>query len=100
MKVDAKTILCKKCLTDALFPDGEMISHIEEYVASLPPEVRVSNEIYEARLHACASCEHLVNLTCRLCGCFVQARCAKKKQNCPIPGNPKWIQETEESESN
>ena len=31
----------------------------------------------------CRTCDDLHNGTCALCGCYVEARAAKKRQGCP-----------------
>ena len=44
---------------------------------------------YAARLNICRTCDDLHSGTCALCGCYVEARAAKKRQGCPkVP--EKW----------
>lgn len=90
-----KEILCRKCLNEQL-PEGELIDYLDSYVQSLPDDVRTDEETYHYRLSMCADCSNRYEATCRLCGCYCQARAAKKLQRCPIPDHPKW---TEQSES-
>lgn len=57
---------------------------IAEYVASLDESVRTPEDAYRARLAICEGCDQLLSGTCRLCGCYVETRAAKKGQNCPM----------------
>lgn len=60
-----------------------------EYVASLPDDERAGEAVYAARLETCKACESLRDGTCVLCGCYVEARAAKRGQRCPnVPA--KW----------
>lgn len=71
---------CRRCL---LFEhNAELALTIREYVEALPDELRVSEDIYQNRLHCCRRCENLINGMCSLCGCFVEARAAKKFTHC------------------
>ncbi len=90
----AKEILCRKCL-DAALPEGELIDYLDSYVSQLPDDIRAGEETYLARLSLCAGCEYRSDATCCLCGCYCQARAAKKALRCPIPKAPKWIEQTE-----
>lgn len=85
-------ILCRLCL-DMRVPEGELIAYLDKYVSELPDGVRVSDGVYKARLNACADCPERIDATCRLCGCYVQARAAKKRARCPIPGSPRWTED-------
>lgn len=74
-----------RCLLGESFP--EMQRSIAEYVSLLPEEQKAAPEVYAARLAVCRQCEHLRDGTCALCGCYVEARAAKKNMNCPdVPG--------------
>lgn len=70
-----------RCLLADNWP--ELHRTVAEYVALLPEEQRVSGDIYQARLAVCGQCPHLRDGTCALCGCYVEARAAKKGQKCP-----------------
>ncbi len=89
MTYDARPHLCRRCL-DMRVPEGELIEYLDRYVSELPDDVRADAKTYSERLEMCSECEYLSSATCRLCGCYVQARCAKKKQKCPIPYKPRW----------
>ncbi len=72
-----------RCL---LFEAGEkdMARTVAEYVASLDDAIRTPEDVYRARLDVCQNCPELMNGTCRLCGCYVETRAAKKGQQCPM----------------
>ncbi len=72
-----------RCL---LFEAGQrdMARAVAEYVASLDESVRAGDADYHARLAICRDCDQLMNGTCRLCGCYVETRAAKKGQRCPM----------------
>ena len=61
-----------------------MARTIAEYVASLDESIRASDADYRARLDICQACTELLNGTCRLCGCYVETRAAKKGMGCPM----------------
>lgn len=72
---------------------ADMAKLVREYVASLPEDEKADEAHYSARLNICRSCDDLHSGTCALCGCYVEARAAKRKQQCPaVP--PKWDAET------
>ncbi len=77
-----------RCL---LFEAGQrdMARTVAEYVAGLDESVRTSEQDYQARLVICRACPELMNGTCRLCGCYVETRAAKKGQKCPMVP-PRW----------
>ena len=78
---------CRCLLKEA--GEAEMAASIAEYVALLDEAVRTPEAAYQARLAVCRDCPELLNGTCRLCGCYVEARAAKKAQQCPM-APPRW----------
>jgi len=70
----------------------DMARLVAEYIATLPEESRVSDEIYRARLALCEGCEALHSGTCARCGCYVEARAAKRSLSCP-DAPPRWTAE-------
>ncbi len=72
-----------RCL---LFEAGEedMARTIAEYVAGLDDSIRAGEGDYRARLAICRECPELMNGTCRLCGCYVETRAARKGMQCPM----------------
>ena len=61
-----------------------MARTVAEYVASLDENIRTPEDAYRARLALCQECPELMNGTCRLCGCYVETRAAKRGQKCPM----------------
>lgn len=57
-------------------------------------DVFVSDEIKNARLDACKSCENLImtlgKIRCGVCGCFMAGKAAMREMNCPHPEGSKW----------
>ena len=78
---------CRCLLAEA--GEADMARVIAEYVASLDESVRTPEETYRARLALCQECPELMNGTCRLCGCYVETRAAKRVQGCPMVP-PRW----------
>lgn len=76
------TSLCKKCLLSELSKE-EYFKNIYAYIESLPSEQKVDDKEYQHRLSLCKGCEHLINGMCKICGCFVEVRAAKKISHCP-----------------
>ena len=72
-----------RCL---LFEAGQtdMARTVAEYVAGLDEVIRTPEDVYQERLDICRECPELMNGTCRLCGCYVETRTAKKSQQCPM----------------
>lgn len=91
MYVDSKSLLCGRCL-DVNLEESELIAYLDKYVSQLPAYERADERVYASRLRACAACPEMTRATCRLCGCYVQARAAKKRMRCPMPGAPAWIE--------
>lgn len=82
---------CRRCLLIDL-PDGKALrANIDEYRRLLPEAQRANEATYAARLSMCRQCDALMAGTCRLCGCYVEARAAKSAQRCPrVP--PAWTE--------
>ena len=69
--------------------EAALMENIRDLIALLPEEQLASDELRALRLAHCRACDHLVNGTCALCGCFVELRAAKVRMRCPdVP--PKW----------
>ena len=73
---------CRCLLVEA--GEKDMARTVAEYVASLDESIRTPEDSYRARLAICQECPELVSGTCRLCGCYVETRAAKKGQQCPM----------------
>ena len=76
------TIPCKRCLLEDL-PDEHMLRElILQRIALLPPQDRADGAEYARRLALCRACQQLLEGTCRLCGCYVEIRAAKRNMHC------------------
>ncbi|ASS69116.1 hypothetical protein CIC07_04260 [Paenibacillus sp. RUD330] len=77
---------CKGCRESVAVPE----SHLARILAKIRPEDSVSEQLYEQRLSACASCESLsYGTTCMHCGCLVAIRARLKPSHCPHPSADK-----------
>lgn len=86
-------MICRKCIEEDVSAEA-LAEYLDGYVNSLPEDMRASENVYEERLRICGACEKRIALTCTLCGCYIQARAAKKKLECPYDiGGPKWKSE-------
>ena len=75
---------CRLCET--VFPTpAQLEAYLEAYVADLPDQERADETVMARR----RTCPHLRIATCSLCGCYVQARCAKVRLRCPATP-PRW----------
>jgi len=100
MPYTSSGILCRKCL-DQDVDEQSLRAHLDGYAASLPEEIRTPEAEYQKRLFLCEGCPHRIQFTCTQCGCYIQARAAKRMQKCPLPGAPRWtayIQEEEQAD--
>ena len=77
--------ICKKCLLREM-AEADM-AMITKYKEAIKENDRVSEEVYEARLSVCKSCEFLNAGTCGACGCYVELRAVAKAGKCPYK---KW----------
>ena len=68
----------------------DMAAELTSYIASLPEEIRASEEEHGRRLAICGTCSGNADGLCRYCGCYVAARTAKKGLACPHPEGEKW----------
>lgn len=79
-----------RCLLAEAHPDLALT--VRDYVDSLQPGIRASDSVRADRLRACLACAHLRDGTCALCGCYAEARAAKRGQRCPdVPS--RWTEE-------
>ena len=86
-------VLCRKCIEEDVSAE-ELAAYLDGYVNSLAEDIRTSPEEYEKRLKICEMCDKRIALTCTLCGCYIQARAAKRKMECPYDvGGAKWKSE-------
>ena len=74
---------CRRCLLREYAEGKKLYELIREYIEAIPDGQRAEEGVYAARLEACRSCDWLLNGMCRVCGCYVEVRAAKKGQRCP-----------------
>ena len=73
--------------------EGDYFKNLYDYIARLPCEDKVKDEVYEKRLGFCRECGNLQSGMCRVCGCYVELRAAMRVRGCP--GIPmRWAPET------
>ena len=73
---------CRRCLLSEM-SDKQYYETVHDYVASLPEDIKTASDEYGRRIEICRACDDLINGMCRFCGCFVEARAAKKSNRCP-----------------
>lgn len=81
--------LCRRCLLEDMDDQRSLYELIRDYVSSLPEGIRTGESEYRRRLALCRECAFLLGGTCQKCGCYAEARAAKKAMHCPDPA-PKW----------
>lgn len=85
---------CRLCGPSQPIDAGLLAAHLDAYIETLAPEIRVTADEYETRLRICLACPHEQQFTCGYCGCYVQARAAKHALSCPDPSGPRWLRGT------
>ncbi|MBR2823675.1 MAG: hypothetical protein IKE24_08325 [Clostridia bacterium] len=81
---------CTWCRYVRLFYGRDLARELEQYIESLPEEIRADEETHAARMAICRACPDNREGLCRHCGCYIAARTAKKRERCPFPGERKW----------
>jgi hypothetical protein len=80
---------CKGCVDSVIVTEEviqELVRDTEENAMLI-----VSEEVYQARISACESCDSLrYGTTCAHSGCIVRYRAKFKNKSCPFSGKPKW----------
>lgn len=56
---------------------------IQDYIANIPEEEKVSKEEHERRLAICDECSEQRGGLCGQCGCYVAVRTVRKMGYCP-----------------
>lgn len=71
--------------------DHERLDYtLNSYVSSMDSDLKAEPNLYQNRLAACDECDKNHHGMCRLCGCYVKVRAAKKALHCPDYNQPKW----------
>ena len=80
---------CVRCLLEDMPSQAALAETVRELIDLIPEADRADRETVQSRLAACRECSFLGMGTCRLCGCYVEHRAAKKRAFCPaVP--PRW----------
>ena len=79
---------CRRCLLQDMADENDYYQSVLRYRATMPKKLRTPDEEYAARLAACRQCDALENATCRICGCYVEMRAARRDQHCPRVQGP------------
>ena len=74
---------CRRSRQEDMPDEAALAQNIRELVELLAPEKRASGEETARRLAHCRRCDQLQNGLCRLCGCYVELRAAKRHMGCP-----------------
>lgn len=80
---------CKRCLLREAAQD-DTLRDIQGQLEKVSVDERAEDGIYQQRLEACKSCDHLIAGVCMKCGCYVEFRAAFKKMKCPNVKDRKW----------
>ena len=83
MPYDSASTLCRRCLEKEI-DIRELREYLDGYVRELPEDIRIDEAGYQSRLSLCEDCAHRRSFTCMHCGCYIQARAAKRRQRCPL----------------
>ncbi len=73
---------CRKCMWTKEMLEKERIK-LEDYIANIPEEDKVSSDEHERRLLICDTCPELRSGLCGQCGCYVAVRAVRKNGYCP-----------------
>jgi hypothetical protein len=82
---------CKGCSASVRHPFAEIEAQMPEYIQTIDPADRVSDEVYRRRLEACHACPALYyESTCMYCGCYIRMRALRSNKDCPCPEKSRW----------
>jgi len=74
---------CRRCLLSEDSGNKALAQLVTEYLAAIPQEQKVEEDIYTLRLHECKMCDYLLSGMCRVCGCYVEVRAVRHFLHCP-----------------
>ena len=80
---------CKRCLLREA-AEADTLTLIRDKLNALPSADRAEDSLYQSRLEACKTCEHLLSGVCMKCGCYVEFRAGVKRMKCPNVKARKW----------
>ena len=80
---------CKKCLLREA-AEEDTFSAVREKLDTIPTADTADEALYQSRLTACKTCDHLLSGVCMKCGCYVEFRAAWRRMKCPNVRERKW----------
>ncbi len=80
---------CKRCLLRES-AEQDTYNDIRSRIDRLSEKDKADETLYNARLDACRTCDHLISGICMKCGCYVEFRAAYKHLKCPNVADRKW----------
>ena len=80
---------CKRCLLREA-AEADTFEAIRSKLDQLKPDEKADDALYNSRLEACKSCDHLISGICMKCGCYVEFRAAYRRMKCPNAADRKW----------
>ena len=87
---------CRRCLMAEVPGEEALAEIIRQRIEQMPEEIRASDGEMSHRLEICKKCDHLMNGTCVLCGCYAELRAARAHMKCPdVPA--RWQAEVKEN---
>lgn len=76
-------MICPGCLLRDMDFERPLYEIVQEVLSNMEPHLKAEEAVYESRLEICKKCENLQSGMCKLCGCYVEVRAARKDQRCP-----------------
>ena len=86
-------MICPGCLLRDMDFEKPLYELVQAVLAAMEAHLKAEDAVYESRLEICKKCGNLQNGMCKLCGCFVEVRAARKDQRCPDI-TAKWLIDT------
>lgn len=80
---------CKRCLL-LESAEEDTLALIREKITAIPAADKADDTLYQARLAACKTCDHLLSGVCVKCGCYVEFRAAYRRLKCPNVRDRRW----------
>lgn len=80
---------CKRCLLRES-AENDTFEAVRSKIDLLSEAEKAEDDLYQKRLEACRTCDHLISGVCMKCGCYVEFRAAFRKMKCPNAADRKW----------
>jgi len=76
-------MICPGCLLRDMDFERPLYELVREVISAMEPALKAAESVYESRLEICKKCLNLQSGMCKLCGCYVEVRAARRDQRCP-----------------